>query len=133
MKIHTNELRGVMVDGKPALVRIHAVPRHWRDKPRSTTLVSVDGPVVEPSWDHPRFSVKGENENLDAAWRAFNREEVRLRKIVFHALGFSGRFSRKAGCSCGCSPAFRAHEHVWTPTRGTASWVFVDVQPLKIF
>lgn len=67
----------------------------------------------EPDMERPPYSEKGVDEELDAEWRRYNREEIRIMRgyalDALAALGFAGstlRFSRKAGCSCGCSPGF---------------------------
>lgn len=70
----------------------------------------------DPDLPTPPYGPKGQNAENDAAWRKYNREELRImREHVEWALGqLPGRpyavgdlrFSRKAGCGCGCSPGF---------------------------
>lgn len=81
----------------------------------------------EPSWDHPPYTKKGDDPQADADWKRYNREEIRLmREVVEEAVAQDpvlaaqlGRFSfsRKAGCSCSCSPGFvaegRGMQDVW--------------------
>lgn len=131
-----NQLVGVMVDGKPCLAQVCLHPERWdsRERHRSTTVVWVNGKAVEPQFEHPGY---GSDE--DKAWRRYNREETRLRKQVFDQLGFTGRFSRKAGCSCGCSPGFVAQEPVYLKGR-RSTWemarcntMHADVQPARFF
>lgn len=68
--------------------------------------------------DHPPYSVKGEDPTNDAAWRAYNHRELvamklklsRVRPVLEATFGMAPgaqwSFSRKAGCSCPCSPGF---------------------------
>lgn len=133
LKFSETELRGVMVDGKPMLARVRMTATH--DRPRNP-IVWIDGPGVEPAWPTPPFgSVRGDSSDEDKAWKKFNREEIRLRRQVFTQLGFVGAFSRKAGCSCGCSPGFRTNDRSLIvrgePSRvSNASYVHVQVKPL---
>jgi hypothetical protein len=67
---------------------------------------------------HPPYSMKGDDPTNDAAWRAFNRKELnamklklsRVRPVLERVFGMAPgafwSFSRKAGCSCSCSPGF---------------------------
>lgn len=82
---------------------------------RIRVFVSGEG---TPDLPVPTPSIKGENKQLDLEWKRYNREEVRLqRELIEEALADQpltrerlGKlvFSRKAGCSCGCSPGFIA-------------------------
>lgn len=80
----------------------------------------------------PAYSPKGDNAELDAAWRKYNREELRLMRAIvdpvvkaeFPELGKLS-FSRTAGCSCGCSPAFRAEGMVIDEEIGRVSWITI--------
>lgn len=56
---------------------------------------------------------RGEFPSLDQAWNKYNRQVVAAQRLVLetaldHIVKEPGRmsFSRKAGCSCGCSPGF---------------------------
>lgn len=71
----------------------------------------------KPAWAHPPFTFKGENPNMDLAWKAYNQEELRLQRAILEPalraaeLGFlleGIKWSRRAGCSCGCSPGWIA-------------------------
>ncbi|AXH47343.1 hypothetical protein SEA_EDEN_48 [Microbacterium phage Eden] len=62
--------------------------------------------------------IKGNNEEVDALFRKLNRLEVKnMKAVIAEAVaevpelaaileGVNLTFSKKAGCSCGCSPAF---------------------------
>lgn len=97
-------------------VKVHLLrqdyKRHGR-KPR----VYVWG--TEPDMERPPYSMKGDDPELDARWRAYNRAELKAMRAAagpilaqLKELGLSSfgdgqlAFSRTAGCSCGCSPGF---------------------------
>lgn len=83
---------------------------------RKGRLHVFDAP--DPEMDLPPYRTDGEDPENEDAWRRYNREERRIMRGYAEegiaALGICGiqtedvklRFSRKAGCSCGCSPAF---------------------------
>lgn len=82
---------------------------------RIRVFVSGEG---TPDLPVPTPSIKGDNKQLDLEWKRYNREEVRLqRELIEEALAADPElaarlgklvFSRKAGCSCSCSPGFIA-------------------------
>lgn len=97
--------------------------------------VRVYAPYVEPEMEMPVFGIKGQDAENDKAWHAYNREEVRLMKTELNRalvearaaaeLGDEGawaaflaamdsgvKFSKTAGCSCGCSKGFVANTMV---------------------
>ena len=73
---------------------------------------------TSPDYDHPPYSMKGDDPENDKAWRKYNRDKiVAMRELLDDISGWlqsisngdlKYRFSRKAGCSCGCSPSFIA-------------------------
>lgn len=75
----------------------------------------------EPEWPVPGPSVRGDGSDADRAWKRYNREERRLQREVIDEVlaqdtelaNHLGRltWSRKAGCSCGCSPGWIAEGH----------------------
>lgn len=80
----------------------------------------------------PPFSVKGKDPEVDIAWRKYNRAEITImRERARKWLDDNGlsdvklSFSRKAGCSCGCSPGFIADRQI-VQDRGTILDIFVD-------
>lgn len=62
--------------------------------------------------ERPKYSIKGEDPENDRLWVAYNRLELKLMRekiaTAFEEAGIEGKlsFSRKAGCSCGCSAGF---------------------------
>lgn len=72
----------------------------------------------EPTWPIPGSSTRGDGSEVDKAWKRYNREERRLqREVIDEALAERPEladqlgkltWSRKAGCSCGCSPGWIA-------------------------
>lgn len=88
-------------------------------------LVFVSG-TPDPDMPMPAYSIKGNDPANDAAWRAYNNREIAImRAAAAEALDLDPaelRFSRKAGCSCGCSPGFRVRARGDMPA-GWATWV----------
>ena len=79
----------------------------------AATRVYVSTPDV--LGEHPPYGQRGANADDDKAWDAYNRDEVRVMKALCRAylplltaltVGRVDKigFSRKAGCSCPCSP-----------------------------
>jgi len=101
--------KNVTVDGINYEVEIGYTPwTNWREANRLERFFVAGEP--EPSLERPPYGIKGENLDNDAAWRRYNREEVRIMRKYLAAAGIEVqglRFSRKAGCSlCECSPGF---------------------------
>lgn len=100
--------KNITVDGIDYVVEIGHTPwTDWREANKLERFYVAGEP--DPSWEHPPYSVKGEDLDIDAAWRRYNREEVRIMRKYLAAAGIdvSGlRFSRHAGCTCPCSPGF---------------------------
>lgn len=82
--------------------------------------------VVKVAAPDSKFKLQEEE---DAAWRVFNRQEVKLMKMAaewgLRELGHDAklRFSRKAGCSCGCSPGFVLDTSLRIDGRQVDIWV----------
>lgn len=93
---------------------------------RRQHVVFVDG--TSPDYPAPPYSMIGEDPENDMAWKVYNAEEVRLMKeAASTALDLpvkAFKFSRKAGCTCPCSPGLLIEP---TPqlTSGYATWVTV--------
>lgn len=67
--------------------------------------------------EHPPYgSTKGEDPQVDKLWKRYNRAELALQKQALGLAAQQGwltveevaeaKWSRKAGCSCGCSPGW---------------------------
>lgn len=97
-------LIGGMIDKTPVLIKVEC--RDARTPRNSKPRVYVSGDCITPSWEHPPYGAIGKDPDVDKAWKKYNREEIRLQRLVLKAAGFNGGFSRKAGCFCGCSPGF---------------------------
>ena len=110
--------------------QVSMIGMDWSDR-RSRTLVSC-GNSVEPDMEMPAYSIKGEDPENDAAWRKYNREELRLMRAIvdpvvkdeFPELGKLS-FNRTAGCPCGCSPAFRTEGMVIDDEIGRVSSISI--------
>lgn len=71
-----------------------------------------------PGYDAPRYSTIGDDPENDKAWRKYNRDEVKAMRALLAELedelvdmfalvaAPKYSFSRRAGCSCPCSPGF---------------------------
>lgn len=83
-----------------------------------THYAGVDAEVrypldVELFGEKPEYTVRGEDVANDKAWDSFNRNWTKVSKaIAFKALAdmnvhfAKASFSRRAGCSCPCSPGW---------------------------
>jgi hypothetical protein len=100
--------------------------RGYHDKGRHTYVsVSCDfnpeeihgsGFTCQPEW-----TMKGEDPANDKLWKKYNRYEVALqKKLIEKAIELEMipanvledlTFSRKAGCSCGCSPGWKSRDY----------------------
>lgn len=62
--------------------------------------------------ERPAYTVRGEDLENDKRWDVYNRTEIKVMRekieLAFKEAGIEGKlsFSRKAGCSCGCSAGF---------------------------
>ena len=97
---------------------------------------------VDLGLEQPAFSALGEDAALDAAWRRYNRAELAAMKRVLAAAqptlrellgavadGCRWGFSRKAGCSCPCSPGFVDRERRYLTHAGYRVDVYLRVLP----
>lgn len=108
-------------------MKVHLRAEDYNSRPGRKPRVYVSGSGLEPDFPRPAYSIKGEDAELDKAWRKYNAEEIRLQKAAaaramtalaqvpgFQLFGTGElRFSRKAGCSCSCSPGLLLDAHVY--------------------
>jgi hypothetical protein len=69
----------------------------------------------------PEYSHKGEDKALDKEWRKYNKYELLIQKRIIDQAVQDGlldkslaeelKWSRKAGCSCGCSPGWVTRDY----------------------
>jgi hypothetical protein len=69
----------------------------------------------------PEYSQKGEDPTLDKEWKQYNKVELLMQKRIINQAVRDGlveeniakglKWSRKAGCGCGCSPGWRAKDY----------------------
>jgi hypothetical protein len=101
---------------------VHAMTKDWTDRRTAkTTRVYVSLQDGDVPMQEPPVSSKGDDPENDKLWRRYNRLEVAAMKVkiekalpaIAAACGRTVslsiddfRFSRKAGCSCPCSPGF---------------------------
>lgn len=112
----------IEVDGFKVMAILH--PAHtWQRKTKTRVYVGGQDAVdYSEAWELLREKDPqniGASEEVNALFRKLNRQEVKNMKAVVEelrqtseeadaVLSVGGRltFSKKAGCSCGCSPAF---------------------------
>lgn len=133
-KLSTDQFGRTVIESDNIAVTLMPM-KEFRDRNKKARIYIWDAP--EPAGlEMPAFTAKGEDPANDAAWRAFNRAELAIRKpIVAEALALVGQwvdtnatgarafFSRKAGCGCGCSPGFVV-DAVLRPQPGRSSYPF---------
>jgi len=69
----------------------------------------------------PEYSRKGEDKALDKEWKKYNKYELLIQKKIIDQAVQDGlldkslaeelKWSRKAGCSCGCSPGWTSRDY----------------------
>lgn len=91
------------------------------------TIVYVSNPFCpeDLNWNgitaQPEHSVKGDDAENDKLWRKYNKAEIDLQKIVLDRAVNEGlldgelvkelKWSRKAGCQCGCSSGWISRDY----------------------
>lgn len=71
--------------------------------------------------EQPPYSRKGDTPEIDKAWRRYNKAELQIERDIITKAVQGGlldaglakelKWSRKAGCSCGCSPGWKARDY----------------------
>jgi hypothetical protein len=91
------------------------------------TILYVSNPFDPEDLKHsgitkrPEYSRKGEDKELDKEWRRYNKAELMIQKRIINQAVRDGlldkdlaaelKFSRKAGCQCGCSPGWKSRDY----------------------
>jgi len=91
------------------------------------TVVYISNPFDPEDLKHsgitrrPEYSRKGDNPSLDKEWKQYNKAELLIQKRIINQAVRGGlleesfakglKFSRKAGCGCGCSPGWKAVDY----------------------
>jgi hypothetical protein len=94
---------------------------------RKHTLVSISNPFEpeELNWNgitqRPEYSVKGEDKANDKLWRKYNKAELGIQRVIINQAVKDGlldeniakelKWSRTAGCQCGCSPSWVSKDY----------------------
>jgi hypothetical protein len=116
--------------GEKCTMEITAQPGNESRRARVYVTIPWDPEDVQVNGitERPPYSVKGTNPANDNLWKRYNQAEVRLmREAVDKAMELdliprdSYSFSRKAGCSCGCSPGM-IYKHL---SNGMEYWVTI--------
>jgi len=91
------------------------------------TILYISNPFDPEDLKHsgitkrPEYSHKGEDKELDKEWRKYNKAELMIQKRIINQAVRDGlldkdlaaelKFSRKAGCQCGCSPGWKSRDY----------------------
>jgi len=69
----------------------------------------------------PEYSHKGEDKELDKEWKRYNKAELAIQERIIsqavqdglldESLARELKWSRKAGCQCGCSPGWKTRDY----------------------
>ena len=94
---------------------------------RKHTMVSICNPFdpEELNWNgitqRPEYSNKGEDKANDKLWRKYNKAELEIQKVIINQAVENGlldeniakelKWSRTAGCQCGCSPSWISKDY----------------------
>jgi hypothetical protein len=135
------DVRG-LPEPAPAVLASQSFEIHIRQRARyglrreATSRFYVRLPKEAVGMDEPPYSLKGEDEKNDELWRQYNRREVAvMRAMIGTFLKVVGdvtdsslenlkvSFSRYAGCSCPCSPGFKASRDVKYRGRTVDVWI----------
>jgi len=99
-------------------------PDYAQRREKSVIYVSSPSPDEVFGLPQPKPSCKGDEPDNDALWRKYNKAELSIqrgllqlkRRELLKAFGFENenldvtfKWSRTAGCSCGCSPGWFAY------------------------
>ena len=91
------------------------------------TMVSICNPFdpEELNWngitERPDYSIKGNDPHNDKLWRKYNKAELEIQRVIINQAVEAGlikkdiaeklKWSRTAGCGCGCSPGWKAKDY----------------------
>jgi len=91
------------------------------------TILYISNPFSPEDLKHsgitkqPEYSHKGEDKELDKEWKRYNKAELMIQKRIISQAVQDGlldkdlaqelKWSRKAGCSCGCSPGWKTRDY----------------------
>jgi len=115
------------------------------------TILYVSNPYSpeDLNWNgitkEPDRSVKGDNPALDKAWRKYNKAELEMQRIIIDRAVEAGildvslidkfSWSRKAGCSCGCSPGWKTRDYgkqsIWLTVKSPSKEQEKELQKQK--
>ena len=97
-----------LLRGQPVTITVKQRRRRYDEK-RARSRAYVWYPTETFCGTNPPYTMKGEDPANDKAWRDYNKQELRAMQDILVLAGFDTdewRYSRKAGCSCNCSPGF---------------------------
>lgn len=69
----------------------------------------------------PEYTRRGDFPEIDKEWKVYNKAELQTQKkiiakavqdgLIDSKLAIELKFSKKAGCACGCSPGWKARDY----------------------
>lgn len=109
--------------GEACEMKVSIRQRNWDEKPKRGTFISLDGPFNPEEMPdskikaRPPYSIKGEDPMNDAAWKVYNKAELKLQKeaillavaknLLDKSVLEDVKFSQRGYCACGCSPSWK--------------------------
>lgn len=105
---------------------VKITPEHFSSRQKHTILY-VNNPFDPEELKYsgitkrPEYTRKGEFPEIDKEWKAYNKAELQIEKKIIAKAVQDGlldaklaqelKWSRKAGCSCGCSPGWKSRDY----------------------
>jgi hypothetical protein len=121
-----NDTTTIEMNDEICTISYDTAKEDWKSKQKHTILYI--GNPFDPEdlnfngiKERPEPSVKGEDLENDKAWKKYNRAEVAIQKKIIDRAAEANlidkdivsklKWSRKAGCGCGCSPGWKLSDH----------------------
>ena len=103
------------IDGHEVRVELRKMPT-MSERVNTKSRTYVYYPTETFCGEHPPYTLKGNDPANDKAWKVYNKKELAMMEkfMILTGMGDKNewRFSRKAGCSCPCSPGW-VRKNTW--------------------
>lgn len=121
-----NDTTTIEMNDEICTISYSDIKEDWKSKQKHTILyISNPFDPEELNFngikERPEPSIKGEDPENDKAWKMYNRAEVAIQKKIIERAAEASlidkdvigklKWSRKAGCGCGCSPGWKLSDH----------------------